>query len=95
MKEFNKQSASAHLQRLLNEDRKEPDLFLCIVKGHQWRAIGGRPCPRNPDANFSQLVYVCSICEEVDYGEKGGPGWNDCFVAHGGHGWCSHWCMVE
>jgi hypothetical protein len=58
---------------------------------HVWRTEGGRACPfheaaaeKNLDSPCghagyaSQAVYRCQACGEWDYGEEGGPGWEDC-----------------
>lgn len=51
------------------------------MKGiHQWTTEGGRSCPKEVYGHCTQVVYVCSVCGEYDYGDKGGPAWNDCFV---------------
>jgi hypothetical protein len=38
---------------------------------------GGRPCPKG-SKNCSQAVYQCFWCGTYDYGEEGGPGYEDC-----------------
>lgn len=60
---------------------------VCGVSDHQWEFDGGaRPCP-HPEmigdsfaktGSCSQAVYRCSICGIYDYGERGGPGHEDC-----------------
>ena len=53
----------------------------CNELGHRWRFAGGRLCTRvDPEGcpNQSQSVFECDVCGDVDYGEPGGPGWNDC-----------------
>lgn len=45
--------------------------------GHDWATDGGRRCPHGSE-ECSQAVYVCRRCGDYDYGEKGGPGWEDC-----------------
>lgn len=63
----------------------------CAELGHDWVTEGGRQCPRSTDLytpNCSQSVYVCRACGWEDYGEKGGPGYRDCFI----NGPCSHAC---
>lgn len=42
-----------------------------------WRSEGGRQCPVGWN-NCSQTVYVDLVSGGYDYGEQGGPGWNDC-----------------
>lgn len=53
----------------------------CRRGDHEWVSGGGRPCPYSVDINCSQSVYVCEHCGVYDYGEIGGPGWNDCMDA--------------
>jgi len=63
----------------------------CAELGHDWISDGGRQCPRSTDLhtpNCSQTVYVCRACGWEDYGEKGGPGYHDCFIT----GPCSFAC---
>lgn len=60
---------------------------LC-ASGHDWKSEGGRPCPRDPDANCSQTVYRCTRCPEWDYGEAGGPAHRECYEP----GPCSRSC---
>ena len=60
----------------------------CAELGHDWHATGGRQCPRNPDAWCSQAVYECRSCDEIDYGDPGGPGHRECYK----EGPCSHSC---
>lgn len=63
----------------------------CAALGHDWEAFGGRRCPRNPDANCSQIVFRCRSCGTYDYGEPGGPGHNHCVV----NGPCHHSCADQ
>lgn len=56
--------------------------------GHDWASVGGRQCPRNPDAACSQTVYRCRRCTDYDYGEPGGPAHRECFA----EGPCSRSC---
>lgn len=51
----------------------------CATFGHEWEPIGGRACPHaHPDSSFSQTVFVCSRCGDIDYGAPGGPGYAEC-----------------
>lgn len=49
----------------------------CATTGHLWKTDGGRGCQRSEaaggDCDGSQPVLVCERCEEVDYGDRGGP----------------------
>lgn len=54
--------------------------------GHQWRAEGGRPCPRG-SSDCSQTVYRCVRCGEWDYGYEGGPAFSDCATICGYSCW--------
>jgi hypothetical protein len=63
----------------------------CAELGHDWETQGGRQCPYATDEynlNCSQSVYVCRACGCEDYGEEGGPGYQDCHV----DGPCSFAC---
>lgn len=63
----------------------------CHVLGHLWVSIGGRRCPRATaewEPRCSQTVYQCSACDDVDYGEPGGPAHRECMV----EGPCSERC---
>ena len=51
----------------------------CAAGIHQFEADGGRACPKSATDRCSQAVYVCSVCGEYDYGDRGGPAWIDCF----------------
>lgn len=67
-------------------------LVACERDGHDWVADGGRPCPMVdqetpcPARNLfcssqgfpSQPVFKCSRCPAIDYGERGGPGFEHC-----------------
>ena len=48
----------------------------CHILGHKWESQGGRHC--SICENGSQTVYYCPACGDYDYGEEGGPGWEDC-----------------
>lgn len=56
----------------------------CAAIGHDWRPDGGRSCSNHEEgkpcsaAYPSQPVFVCGRCGEIDYGERGGPGWQAC-----------------
>lgn len=50
---------------------------LCAA-GHNWVSEGGRTCPKGDHNHASQAVYRCARCGVHDYGDKGGPGWEDC-----------------
>lgn len=63
---------------------------LCAA-GHDWATDGGRMCPRGENMWCSQAVYRCARCGEYDYGDKGGPGYADCFV----HGPCDVSCSLS
>ena len=47
----------------------------CAALGHKWISQGGRHCCA---CGGSQSVYECDACGVCDYGEEGGPGWQDC-----------------
>lgn len=51
--------------------------FLCEEEGHQWIEKGGRECPYSL-CDCSQPVFQCGRCDEFDYGEVGGPGYESC-----------------
>ena len=44
-------------------------------QGHQWKSVGGRGCDK---CGGSQTVYQCERCGEYDYGEEGGPAYEEC-----------------
>lgn len=53
---------------------------LC-VNGHDWKSIGGRECSYQTEGcGGSQAVYECRLCGDVDYGNPGGPGYDDCIA---------------
>lgn len=73
------------LHKLVVEAQAIAGAHPCAVFGHQWASAGGRLCAHadngcnHPDARLvSQTVYQCIRCEEYDYGEPGGPGYDDC-----------------
>lgn len=45
--------------------------------GHDWDADAARRCPHDAEA-CSQSAYRCRRCGAFDYGERGGPGYEDC-----------------
>jgi len=60
-------------------------LHPCYWKGHDWSmdGHGGRGCSYaeqnfQPGGCCSQPVFVCARCGEIDYGDRGGPGWLYC-----------------
>jgi hypothetical protein len=59
------------------EAKFTPWADMCIVKGHEWLAIGGRGCPKKA-VECSQTVYQCARCAAWDYGYAGGPAHDDC-----------------
>lgn len=70
------------LQRLIKEAVQTVLRPGCELNGHDWVSEGGRSCPMGADG-CSQAVYVCRSCGEHDYGDKGGPGEDDCKAACG------------
>ncbi len=49
----------------------------CRVTGqHLWNEEGGRGCPCGSECH-SQPAYRCLRCGAYDYGDPGGPGWED------------------
>lgn len=55
---------------------------LCATD-HDWHSNGGRPCPHDFVDSLGyectgQTVYQCSRCGEYDYGDPGGPAFNEC-----------------
>lgn len=62
--------------------------------GHLWVTAGGRPCPRrhvDDQGRFSQTVFRCARCPVYDYGEPGGPGYENCYT----DGPCHDSCVVD
>jgi hypothetical protein len=43
----------------------------------KWFEEGGRPCPKGAQ-HCTQPVYKCLYCGAYDYGEKGGPAYEEC-----------------
>lgn len=66
------------LEQLVTEARGLAGDHPCQSFGHEWAEDGGRRCPRGGPDDCCQAVYVCERCGQHDYGEQGGPGWNDC-----------------
>lgn len=55
----------------------------CRQGKHTWNTEGGRTCPKGiyeEREECSQTVYVCAVCGVYDHGERGGPGYKECFV---------------
>jgi hypothetical protein len=55
----------------------------CAVLGHLWKSAGGRQCPRVTEDHMgkcSQTVYVCASCGLEDYGDPGGPAYEECIT---------------
>jgi len=46
-----------------------------LPQGHRWEFTGARACS---DCDGEQSVYQCSRCGQFDYGERGGPAWDEC-----------------
>lgn len=51
--------------------------------GHDWETDGGRACPYDYTDEIhgdctGQAVYVCARCGDTDYGDPGGPAFNEC-----------------
>lgn len=54
----------------------------CDIFDHDWEEEGGRSCPKDV-MEFSdcyQPIYCCQRCGEEDFGDKGGPGWQQCHI---------------
>ena len=74
------------LQRLIASANAEAmPVYACTDGSHHWQSEGGRSCPVDSEDEddgpvdlCSQAVYRCAICGVYDYGERGGPGFNDC-----------------
>lgn len=76
------------LASLIREAEQTVYVPSCQKNGHAWVEHDcARGCPRGGDG--SQQVYVCANCGDMDYGDKGGPGYRDCFE----HGPCSPQCI--
>lgn len=86
---------SGTLFQLIEQAKAAAGGGLCTAVGHDWQSIGGRICPRAPrdalGSNFSQTVYECVRCGDVDYGDPGGPRHRDCFET----GPCDYSCVGE
>jgi len=66
------------LESLIREASMELGSDACRAGRHQWESDGGRACPQDLTNECSQAVYRCTTCGQYDYGEKGGPGAQDC-----------------
>lgn len=66
------------LASLIDQARTELGSTACQAGNHYWVSEGGRSCPFEFTDTCSQTVYRCSVCGDYDYGDRGGPGWNDC-----------------
>lgn len=66
------------LLALVSEARLQLGSDACKAGRHQWGSEGGRACPLDLTTTCSQTVYRCVVCGDWDYGERGGPGHNDC-----------------
>jgi len=74
-----------NIEELAKEAERLTNPAWSCAEGHDWRVAGGRPCPRSMDVWCSQPAFECRRCGEYDYGEKGGPGAEECEErAHGG-----------
>lgn len=77
------------LQALIQRASTQLGSDACANGRHQWQSIGGRACPHPEDIGdgfCSQAVYVCTTCSATDYGDRGGPGHDDC-MNHCAHHW--------
>lgn len=76
------------LEQLISQAQGLANDHPCKSFGHNWKGIGGRKCPNSHEtASCSQTVFECARCGDIDYGEKGGPGWlesEDCARACSG-----------
>lgn len=80
------------LESLIREAATELGSEACANDRHQWASIGGRACPHPQEIGHgrcSQPVYECVTCGATDYGQRGGPGWDDCRdgCTYGGRGY--------
>lgn len=64
------------LSHLITEAKALAGEHPCVTMGHAWEPDGGRACPRG--LYGSQTVYRCRRCGGYDYGEPGGPAWQEC-----------------
>lgn len=75
------------LEHLISEARGLAGDHPCVSFGHVWQCDAGRGCPLGwPDC--SQSVYFCARCGVYDYGEQGGPAYDECNDRH----FCPHRC---
>ena len=80
------------LEELIREASTELGAEACREGRHHWVSIGGRACPHPQEigsGQCSQTVYECTTCGGADYGQRGGPGWEDCREScmYGGRGY--------
>lgn len=71
------------LQSLIRQASTELGSDACRAGKHDWQTMGGRGCPHPEnigEGQCSQTVYVCRTCGDTDYGDKGGPGHDDCMA---------------
>lgn len=67
---------SLRLDELVAEARGLANDHPC-AREHVWVTGGGRACPYG-ETHCSQTVYRCARCGDYDYGEPGGPAWEEC-----------------
>lgn len=67
------------IRSLVQEEPEDSDPRKCK---HDWVQIGGVSCPLEMKDDCNQGRYQCSKCGEVDYGEPGGPGFNECAICY-------------
>lgn len=65
------------LRQLIGQAARLGGGDLCAI-GHDWQSVGGRGCECTASINHSQPVFQCARCGDIDYGERGGPGFADC-----------------
>lgn len=71
----------AKLRHMVTEAAALAGEHPCVIFGHNWASFGGRACPIcNPFGHSfaSQTAYQCKRCGAFDYGERDGPGYEDC-----------------
>lgn len=66
------------LLKLVTEAQQTCEARTCKSHGHLWESDGARACPRG-GSGCSQSFFVCSRCGMEDYGEEGGPGYEQCY----------------
>ena len=64
------------LRQLVTEAQALAGSHPCVIFGHVWEFQGGRAC--DYCENGSQSVFQCARCGDWDYGEPGGPGYEEC-----------------